>query len=117
MSLGLGPHEWLCVDIIGVDESVDVGHQILPVAERDACESLGRQDREPDFDLIEPGCFGGREMEMDVRMTLQPTVILGLVCVEIVEDDMEFAAGVLGDDAVHEIEKFDAAAALVLPPT
>jgi hypothetical protein len=45
--------------------------------------TLGRQDREPDFDLIEPGCFGGGEM--DVRVTLQPAVILGLVCVEIVE--------------------------------
>ena len=29
---------------------------------------------------------------------------------------MEFAAGVLGGDAVHEIEEFDAAAALVLAP-
>ncbi len=36
--------------------------------------------------------------------------------IEIVENDVEFAAGVFGDDTVHEIEEFDTAAALVLSP-
>ena len=49
-------------------------------------------------------------------MTLQPAVVLGLVGVEIVENDMDLPTGVLGDDAVHEVEKLDPAAALVLAP-
>ena len=54
MNLGLGPHEWLGVGVIGGDESVDMGHQLLAVAERSARQGLGRQDRELDFNLIEP---------------------------------------------------------------
>lgn len=116
MNLGLGPHEWLGVGIVGGDESVDMGHQFLAVAERSARKGFGRQDREPDFDLIEPRCLGWREVEMDVRVALQPAVVPGFVSVEIVENDVDLATGMFGDDAVHEVEKFDPAAALVLAP-
>ena len=54
MNLGLGPHEWLGVGVIGGDEGVDMGHQFLAVTERSPRKGLGRQDREPDFSLIEP---------------------------------------------------------------
>ena len=44
-------------------------------------------------------------MKMDVRMTLQPAVIFGLVSVQVIQDDVDLAAFVDGRDVVHEVEK------------
>ena len=51
------------------------------------------QDREPDFDLVEPGSARRREVEVHVRMMLEPAVILGFVGVEVVEDDVDGRVG------------------------
>jgi hypothetical protein len=75
-----------------------VGHQLLAVVERSAGKGFGGQDREPDFDLIEPGRLCRREMEMDVGVASKPAVVLGLMGVEIIEDDVDLPTGVLGDD-------------------
>ncbi len=53
-------------------------------------------------------------MKVHVLVAGQPSVAFGLMGVEIVHDDMNLAAGVLGDDAVHEVEELGAAAALVM---
>src|ERR671938_815584 len=50
-------------------------------------------------------------MEADLRMLLEPAIAL-LVGVEIVEDDVQLAVREGGNQAVHEAEEFDAAAAL-----
>ena len=50
-------------------------------------------------------------MEMDIGMFLEPALVL-LVGVEIVEDDVKLAIREGGDDAVHEAEELDTAAAL-----
>ena len=50
-------------------------------------------------------------MEMDSGMFLEPALVL-LVRVEIVEDDVKLATREGGDDAVHEAEELDTAAAL-----
>src|SRR5215207_656491 len=50
-------------------------------------------------------------MEMDIGVLLEPALIL-LVGVEIVEDDVELAAREGSNDAVHEAEELDTAAAL-----
>ncbi len=47
-------------------------------------------------------------------MPFQPHVALGLVRRKIVEDDMDFAFRIGGDDLVHEIEEFDAPASFVM---
>jgi hypothetical protein len=39
-----------------------------------------------------------REVEMDVRVTLEPAVVLGLVGVEIVEDDVDGGIRIADDD-------------------
>ena len=54
-----------------------------------AAKGLAFQDGEPDFDLVEPGGPRRREVEMHVRMTLEPAVVLGLVSIEVIEDDMD----------------------------
>ena len=53
-------------------------------------------------------------MEVDVLIPFQPHVALGLVGGEIVEDNMNFAPRIGGDDLVHEIEELDAPAFLVV---
>ena len=52
--------------------------------------------------------------ETHVLVPRQPTVVLGFVRVQIVEDDMDVAVGVVGDNAVHEVKKFDAPTAAVV---
>jgi hypothetical protein len=53
-------------------------------------------------------------VEMHVRVTLEPAVVLGLVGIEVVEDDMDGRVRIEGDDVVHEIEEFDASPALLV---
>ena len=71
-------------------------------------QRLSFQDREPDFHLIEPGGPRRHEVEMNVRVAPEPTIVPGLVGVEIVEDDVDGRVRVSGDDIVHEIEELDA---------
>src|SRR6516225_7343438 len=50
-------------------------------------------------------------MEMDVRVLVQPALIL-LVGVEIIQDDVQLAIREGGNDALHEAEELDTAAPL-----
>ena len=52
-----------------------------------------------------------REVEVHVRMALEPAVVLGLVGIEVVENDMDDGVWMAGDDIVHEVEELDAPAA------
>ena len=115
VSISVGPFEGFGTFVVGFDIASDFAGEVGFGSKDAAGDQIALNFGEPDFDLIEPGGPGRREMEMDVRVTLEPAVVLGLVGVEIVENDMEFAARMLGDDAVHEVEEFDAAPALVLP--
>jgi len=111
MHFGFGPGEWLGVFVVGVDESIDVIPELLDRSEGSAIQRLALQDREPNLDLVEPGSPRRREVEMHVRMTFEPSIILGLVSVEVVEDDMDGRGRVSHDDLVHEVEELDAAGA------
>jgi hypothetical protein len=51
-------------------------------------------------------------VEVDVRVESQPVIVLWLVCVGVVEDDVDFDTGVVADDVVHEREKFAPPSAL-----
>jgi len=63
MDIGLCPEEGSCGLIVSFDESVDVGDEFFDAGERGAVERLRGEDREPDFDLIEPASVGWREMK------------------------------------------------------
>ena len=115
MDLGFLPDEWLCSLIIAVDERLDVRLQFADGGEGRAGKRLSGEDREPDFHLIEPGRLCGREVEVNVRMAFEPAVFFGLMGVEVVEDDMDFAARMCGGDPVHEVQKLDPAPPFVLP--
>jgi hypothetical protein len=60
------------------------------------------------------GATSRRKMEMDVLVPRQPAVIFGLVSIEIVQDHMDLAASMIGNQAVHEIEELDTPAALIM---
>src|ERR1700704_6303109 len=111
MDLGFGPDEWLGVGIVGFNEVIDVLPELFDRFEGRVAEGLALQDREPDFHLVEPGSPRRREMKPYVGMTLEPAVVFGFVGIEVVEDDMDGAVRMSGDDVVHEIKEFDA------PPT
>src|SRR6476469_793422 len=49
---------------------------------------------------------------MHVGISLEPAVVLGLMGIEVVEDDMDGGVTIDSDDVVHEVEKLDAAATL-----
>jgi hypothetical protein len=51
---------------------------------------------------------------MDVLVARQPTIVFGLMGVQVVQDDVNLAARMIDDDAVHEIQELDAPAALIM---
>jgi hypothetical protein len=114
VNLGLCPDEGLGCLVVSFDEGVDVSDEFFDASEGRSVERLFGQDLEPDLDLIEPGGVGRRVVEMHVLVALQPHVVLWLVRGEIVEDDMDFALRMGGDDLVHEVEELDAPASLVV---
>ena len=59
--LFLGPDEGLCFVVICVDVGIDVLLELFEACEGGATERLPLQDREPYFDLIEPGRACRRE--------------------------------------------------------
>ena len=114
MDLGFGPDERPSVFVVSLDESIDVLAELGDGSERGAVQRLSLQDREPDFDLVEPGGPRRREVETHVRMTFEPAIVPGLVGVQVVEDDMDGRIRVCGDDVVHEVEELDAPPALLV---
>ena len=76
-------------------------------------ERLALQDGEPALDLIEPRGACRRKVECHERVALEPFVVL-LVCIQIVEDDLEPCLWIGGNDVIHEVEKFLAATAFLV---
>ena len=109
VDLCFGPNERLGAVIVVGDEGIDVLAKFGNRSEGCVLEGFSCQDREPDFNLIEPGGVRRCEVEVDMRMTPDPTIRFRLVSVEVVEDDVESVARVAGDNIFHEVEQLDAA--------
>src|SRR5512137_2451832 len=114
MDFASGPDERPCRFIVACDERLDMGYKFGNALERGAVQRLAREDREPDFDLVEPRGVRRREVEMHVFVALEPHVAPGLVGGEIIQNDMDFLVRIGGDDLVHEVKELDATAALVM---
>ena len=71
-------------------------------------------DAKPAFNLIEPGAVGGNKVKMHLGMSFEPAVLFGLVSVEIVQDDVEFFVGVLGNQVIHEIQELTPTAPAIM---
>lgn len=110
MDFGFGPDERLGGFVIVLDEGIDVGLEFINGLERCAVEGFAGEDREPDFDLVQPRRMGRRVVEMHILVTGQPHVALRLMRREIVEYHVELLVFIGSCDLVHEGEEFDAAA-------
>ena len=115
MDHALGPDEGAGSFVVAIDEAGDVVDQFSDTAEGCALEGCSGQDGEPDLDLVQPGGVGWGIMEVDVGVPRQPDVPFRLVGREVVEDHVDFLAGMLSYYPVHEVEELDPPAALVVP--
>ena len=98
--------------VVGFDEAVHRLSQGPYRFERAASQGPFPEDAEPDFDLVHPGSMRGRVMEMDVGVSGQPSLYLGLVGPEVVEDDVDLPVGPGRDDPIHEGQELPSLAAL-----
>ena len=76
------------------DVVADLGDQDLDAGEGAAADGLAGDDAEPGFDLVEPGGSDGGEVEVDVRVFLQPCLDFR-GCVggeEVIQDYMDLFA-------------------------
>ena len=64
----LGPDEGLGLVIVGLDEGGDIGLELIDAAMDAALDLLIGEQREPAFDLVEPGGAGRREVEVVARV-------------------------------------------------
>src|SRR5258708_32976986 len=95
MDVGFCPGEGFGGVVVSRDEGIDVGLEFGDGIERCAGHRFTGEDGKPDLDLIEPGSMRRGEVEVDVAVTLEPPVLLGLVSAEVVENDMDLAVRVL----------------------
>ena len=104
-------------DRIGVAprcEAVDGLAHLARVGGAQAAQHGTREDAEPDFNLVEPRGMSRRVVKVDLWVTGEPEIMFGLVRIEVVEDDVKLRFRVTGDQSVHEVEKLDSPASLVM---
>ena len=89
--------------VVAVDESIDVISELLDTDEAGSGQRIALQNGEPDLDLVEPGAVGRREVEADIGVAGQPTITLGLVRRQIVEDDVDFLARMVGEMSIPSL--------------
>ncbi len=110
----LGPLEGMCVLGINLNESVNSLTKVLGRGGAQSSEGLAPQYAEPAFHLVEPRGVSRRVMEMDLGMLGQPSVVLGLMGIQVVKNNMKFSVGILSHGLVHEIQELPAAATPVV---
>ena len=86
----LGPAKWLGVGILGVDECADVGLELCGGAMDAAPDLFFGEIGEEALDLIDPGCAGGRDVDVSARALGEP-----------VADRLGFVGGVVVHHQVH----------------
>jgi hypothetical protein len=79
MNFGFGPDERLCSFVVGRNEGVDMSLELINGVEGCAVKGFAGEDREPDFDLVQPRRVGRRVVEMHILVASEPHVALGLM--------------------------------------
>ena len=101
--------------IVGFNEPINGLTDLLGRGETGATERLAHQDAEPAFDLVEPGRVRWRVMKVHAGMAVQPAIALGLVRIEVVENDVDLAIRVFRHEVVHEVQELPATTAGIMP--
>src|SRR5260370_41586626 len=100
----------LCVTL-----TIDRFAQLFDIDKAGSLERLAAQNAKPAFNLVKPRSMRWRKMKMDIGMTLEPAIVLGLVGVEVIENDVNFFfVAVRINDAIHEVQELPAAPAFVM---
>ena len=84
--------------VVRGDEAIDRLAQLPHRRETRALQGAPTEDTEPALDLVEPAGARGRVVEMHTGMARQPAVVFRFVRIEVVEDDVQLAIGIVGDD-------------------
>ena len=101
----LRPLEWRRVWIVDLHEGVYRLPHLPGGGKARAGAGPSRQDTEPDLDLVQPRTVGRDVVEVDVRVPTEPTVVFGLVRIQIVEDDVPLPSVVEIDERIHEVQE------------
>src|SRR5215470_15367905 len=80
-------------------------------------QGLAAQDTEPAFDLVKPRGMSGGVMKMNVGMTRSPTIMLGLMGIQIVYDHVQVQIRIGGHQTVHKVQELPPTAARVMSRT
>ena len=54
-------------------------------------------------------------MKVDIGVSDQPTIMLGFMNIQIIQNNMQLRIGIEGDNTVHEIQELPATSAWVMP--
>ncbi len=73
--------------IIGLDESIDLLHQVFDATERAAADGALSDEVEPDLHLVEPGGIGGSVVDVKAGPLSQPGSHLGVLVGGVVVHD------------------------------
>ena len=80
-------------------------------SEASSLKRLSPKDTKPAFYLVKPGSMGRRKMKVYIGMTLQPTVLFGLMGTQVIKHYMDFLIRLIGNNLIHKIQKLPAPAA------
>src|ERR1700722_14018771 len=106
--LALAPDKGGGMLVICGGEVLDRLLQLLGTAKARAGQRLSGKDAEPDLDLVKPARRSRREVESDIGVRGQPSLVL-LMGAVIVEDDVDLAVGrLVFNDLGHEGLEVDA---------
>src|SRR3990172_1323892 len=113
---GLRPFKRMCDLAVSFDEPIDGLTHLTWGDEARSPQSLSPEYAKPDFYLVQPGSMSRREMEAHVGVSRKPSIFLGFVRAEIIQNHVKLhILGITGDNLIHEIEKLPATFSVVMP--
>jgi len=99
----LPPLKWLSGFAVDLHEGLDRSDQLSGTARAFVAGRRGREDPEPQLNLIEPGGVGVREVEMHRRMPLPPRMLVnGKIGAQLVEADEQLLVRVVGHNRTEK---------------
>src|ERR1035437_8083741 len=102
----------MSVIVPGVEEAFNRVSQGMHILECAAADGARVEQREPRLDLVHPAAAGGREMEVNSGLLLEPAIdLFGLMRGRVVDDQVELLAGVRPGHQLEEVQELDRAVA------
>ena len=108
MDLGLAPLEGCGVLVVALDEGVDRCAQLGPTEVKLAPSRVLRARIENQISTwLSQEAWVGVKWKWTLSVPGQPQIPLGLVGLEVVEDDVDLLVWVVGHHLVHEVEELE----------